>query len=249
MIELINVGQDFPDPVTGKMRPVVSGINLTIKNGITALMGPSGCGKSTLLRMMGGVRSPGGFPSGTVKMFGAVWLDHHPDAVMVFQDYGCRPDLTVLENVMLPHRLKLWGDRIPEADFRDRAKLFLQRVGLQDRMDYWPSQLSGGQRQRVALAQAMVVRPSVLLMDEPFGALDPKTRVEMQTMLVELLAASGDMIAVLVTHDVSEALNVAERVVVLGGKPAGIVLDEVVPQGPGADKKTLREDVEYCLKS
>lgn len=251
MIEIKNVCQSYPNPSGREPTQVIRDVSLTVESGsILALMGASGCGKSTLLRMMGGVRPTGVKTptSGEVKLLGVPCEGHHDDAVMIFQDYGCRPDLTVWQNVMLPFKLRVWRKGVTMADAEARAEVLLKRVSLWEKRDYWPRQLSGGQRQRVAVAQALALKPKILLMDEPFGALDPKTRAEMQVLIVELIVESGDMVAVMVTHDVDEALSVATRVVVLGGKPAGIVLDESVPQD-ATEVKALREYVDYCLKN
>jgi ABC-type nitrate/sulfonate/bicarbonate transport system ATPase subunit len=225
-IELRKIVQEYPAPGGGVTR-VVDGVDLKLEGPrINMLLGPSGCGKSTILRMMGGVRPLGvATPTtGEVLIDGQACTTAHDDAVMVFQRYANRPDLTVRENVFFPFRLGLWRQRVPRAEAEQRVTEMLTAVGLADKQDLRPSQLSGGQNQRVALARALVLRPRILLMDEPFGALDAQTRGDMQTLLHELHAMSRCLI-VFVTHDVTEALMLGDRVVVLSTQPAVIADD------------------------
>ncbi len=221
-----DIVQEYPLPDGGILR-VLDNIDVTFERpSINMLLGPSGCGKSTLLRMMGGVRpwnvkTP---TSGTVQIEGQACTGQHPDAVMVFQHYANRPDLTVWENVMYPFRFAEWKRRVTPADARQRVDEMLAEVGLSDKRDQYPAQLSGGQNQRVALARALVLRPKVLLMDEPFGALDAQTRATMQSLLTRLNKAHPCLI-VFVTHDVTEALLLGNRVIVLSTQPARIIDD------------------------
>lgn len=234
-IELSGIVQEYPTP-DGKTLRVLDGVDLTLdRPGITMLLGPSGCGKSTLLRMMGGVRPTGvQTPTkGTVRIGGKPCDGPHEDAVMVFQRYANRPDLSIHENVALPFRFSMWKKRVPRSEVKTRVRDILAAVGLGDKHDLRPAQLSGGQNQRVALARALVLRPRILLMDEPFGALDAQTREEMQLLLGKLLV-ENPCVVVFVTHDVSEALVLGDRVLVLSASPAKIVddiaLDEARPR-------------------
>jgi ABC-type nitrate/sulfonate/bicarbonate transport system ATPase subunit len=181
--------------------------------------------------MMGGVRPFGvATPtSGRIKIDGKACEGPHDDAVMVFQRYANRPDLTVRDNVAFPFTLKLWRKKYSDAEAKKRVDEMLDAVGLSDKSDLRPSQLSGGQNQRVALARALVLRPRILLMDEPFGALDAQTREEMQRLLVSLYDAHPCLI-VFVTHDVTEALLLADRVVVLTSQPARIADDFTITE-------------------
>jgi ABC-type nitrate/sulfonate/bicarbonate transport system ATPase subunit len=190
------------------------------------LLGPSGSGKSTILHMMGGVRPIGTRTptSGSVLIDGKECDGVHDDTVMVFQRYANRPDLTVFDNVAFPFGLKLWRKRVHEDVWRDRVAEMLEVVGLADKKNLRPAQLSGGQNQRVALARALVLRPRILLMDEPFGALDAQTRAEMQQLLVSVYESAPCLI-VFVTHDVTEALTLGDRVIVLSSQPARIADD------------------------
>lgn len=225
-ITLKDIVQEYPAPDGGVTR-VVGGVSLAFERpGINMLLGPSGSGKSTLLHMMGGVRPLGvDTPtSGSVLIDGQPCTGPHDDAVMVFQRYANRPDLSVYDNVAIPFRFKLWRERIAESEWRKRVDAMLAAVGLTEKKNLRPAQLSGGQNQRVALARALVLQPRILLMDEPFGALDAQTREEMQKLLVALYQSHPCLI-VFVTHDVTEALVLGDRVVVLSSQPAAIADD------------------------
>jgi ABC-type nitrate/sulfonate/bicarbonate transport system ATPase subunit len=225
-VVLKGIVQEYPAP-TGGVTRVLDRIDLAFERpGINMLLGPSGCGKSTLLHMIGGVRPIGVTTptSGSVLIDGVPCDGPHEDSVMVFQRYANRPDLTVHENVAFPFRLKLWRSRVPEAEWKKRVSDVLEEVGLADHKALRPAQLSGGQNQRVALARALVLRPRILLMDEPFGALDAQTREEMQQLLVRLYASRPCLI-VFVTHDVTEALTLGDRVIVLSTQPARVADD------------------------
>jgi ABC-type nitrate/sulfonate/bicarbonate transport system ATPase subunit len=230
-VVLKDIVQEYPAPGGGVTR-VVDGIDLAFeKPGINMLLGPSGCGKSTILQMLGGIRpmdtkTP---TSGKVLIDGIECDGPHDDSVMVFQRYANRPDLTVYDNVAFPFRLKLWRSRVAEAEGRKRVSDMLKAVGLADKQGLRPAQLSGGQNQRVALARALALRPRILLMDEPFGALDAQTREEMQHLLIELYDTQP-CLAVFVTHDVTEALVLGDRVIVLTSQPARIADDFAITE-------------------
>lgn len=226
-VEIQEVCQEYPKPDGGGVTRVLEKVSLTFdKPSIAMLLGPSGCGKSTLLRMVGGVRPIGVKTptSGRILIDGVPCDDAHEDAVMVFQRYANRPDLTVRENVAFPFRLRLWKRKVPAKEQADRVQEMLQSVGLADKAGLMPAQLSGGQNQRVALARALVLRPRILLMDEPFGALDAQTREEMQHLLVRIFEQQPCLV-LFVTHDVTEALLLGDRVIVLSGSPAAVTDD------------------------
>jgi ABC-type nitrate/sulfonate/bicarbonate transport system ATPase subunit len=228
-LALKDIVQEYPSPNGGVAR-VVDGVNLSFdRPGINMLLGPSGCGKSTLLQMLGGVRPIGTKTptSGSVLIDGVECHGPHDDAIMVFQRYANRPDLSVFENVAFPFRLRLWRERVLETEWRRRVAEMLKAVGLSDKQGLHPSQLSGGQNQRVALARALVLRPRILLMDEPFGALDAQTREEMQHLLDDLYSAAPCLV-VFVTHDVTEALILGDRVIVLSAQPARVADDFLI---------------------
>ena len=225
-ISLNKIVQEYA-AADGKITRVIDSIDLMFdKPTINILLGPSGCGKSTLLYMMGGVRpfavqSP---TSGAILIDGQECHGAHDDAVMVFQRYANRPDLTVYENVALPFRFALWKKRVAQTEWKKRMSEMLEAVGLADKKDFFPAQLSGGQNQRVALARALVLRPRILLMDEPFGALDAQIREEMQKLLITL-HKTWPCLIIFVTHDVTEALMLGDRVIVLSTQPATIADD------------------------
>lgn len=230
-LELRDIVQEYPRPEGGVLR-VVDGISLRYdRPGINMLLGPSGCGKSTILRMMGGVRPIGVTTptSGDVLIDGEPCHGAHDDAVMVFQQYANRPDLTVRENVAFPFRLGIWRRRVERQVWQARVDDLIKAVGLWDLRHLRPAQLSGGQNQRVALARALVLEPRILLMDEPFSALDAQTRTEAQRLLVALYERQPCLI-VFVTHDVTEALTLGDRITVLSTQPARIADDFAVTE-------------------
>ncbi len=195
--------------------PVLGGINLTVAPGeIVAIVGGSGCGKSTLLRILTGLDTPS---AGRVQLDGETVRTPHERIGMVFQEPRLFPWLTVGQNVGfgLSHLTK--------SARETKVRAVLQRVGLGDRANAWPRQLSGGQAQRVAIARALVTDPEVLLMDEPFSALDAFTRADLQDHLLEIWAGTDPRpTLVIVTHDVDEAVILADRVVVMQPNPGRI---------------------------
>ncbi len=194
-------------------RAVLSDLDLEIGMGeFVAIVGRSGCGKSTLLRLIVGLEKP---DAGRLVFGGAAKLALQSDVRIMFQDSRLLPWRSALANVALGL----------ESSFVPRAREVLAQVGLADRAEDWPATLSGGQCQRVALARALVHDPSLLLLDEPLGALDALTRIEMQELIEGLWRARGFTV-LLVTHDVSEAVALADRVILIEG--GRIVLDEPV---------------------
>jgi len=241
-IELKDIVQEYPAPSGEGVVRIVDGVNLTFdKPAINMLLGPSGCGKSTILKMMGGVRPDGvATPtSGQVIVDGQVCADAHNDAVMVFQQYANFPWLTVRQNIEFPFRLDLWRGTVPDEEIKRRVDHILEVVDLADRQHNRPAQLSGGQNQRLALAQALVLQPRILLMDEPFGALDAQTRAEMQELLVKLWEEQQCTI-VFVTHDITEALLLGDRIIVLTTRPATVAKEFHLPDARPRNDLWLR---------
>lgn len=182
---------------------VLKGLDLTIKAGeFVAIVGKSGCGKSTLLRLIAGLED---FEDGCIELDGKSLHGLNENARMMFQDGRLLPWKRVIDNVSLGLT----------ADSKHKAAEALSQVGLQERMNDFPSKLSGGQKQRVALARALVHDPELLLLDEPLGALDALTRMEMQE-LIEALWKRRKFTTILVTHDVEEAVAISDRVVLIG---------------------------------
>jgi sulfate transport system ATP-binding protein len=216
--------------------PALDDVSLEIPPGeFLALLGPSGSGKTTLLRILAGLDYP---ESGGVRQDGRDLLAvdaRHRKVGLVFQHYALFRHLTVAENVAFGLRVRPWRTRPKRADIDARVARLLQRVQLQDLARRYPAQLSGGQRQRVALARALAVEPDLLLLDEPFGALDAQVRVSLRRWLRELHDEFG-LTTVFVTHDQEEALELADRVVVMNrgrieqvGKPDEIYQDPATP--------------------
>ena len=207
-VELAGLGKRFGD------RGVLHDISLAVRPGeFVAIVGRSGCGKSTLLRLLAGLETP---TSGEVRLGDGPQAEHRDDVRIMFQEARLLPWRTVLQNVQLG---------LDGKDGAARARDALAHVGLADRADDWPAVLSGGQRQRVALARALVHRPRLLLLDEPLGALDALTRIEMQR-LIESVWRELRFTAVLVTHDVAEAVALADRVLLV--EDGRVTLDEPV---------------------
>lgn len=212
-------------------RRVLDNISLSIhRREFICVVGPSGCGKSTLARLLAGLDRP---DSGRILLDDQVIDGPGPDRGMVFQSYCLFPWLTVLKNVMFG--LGLQGHSTAGA--RREAMQWLSIVGLDAFADHYPSQLSGGMKQRVAIARALAVRPRVLLMDEPFGALDAQTRGRMQHYLLEIWK-NIEVSVVFITHDLDEAVYLADRVVVLSNRPGQAleIVENPVPRPRGRDQ-------------
>lgn len=181
------------------------------------IVGPSGCGKTTLLRCIGGFEKP---TSGTVTVGDTQVTRPSPSRAMVFQDHGLLPWLSTKKNIELGLRKKV-------RDREERARIvskWIDRVGLTGFDSALPKQLSGGMQQRVAIARALALEPDVVLMDEPFGALDAQTRTTMQEVTAELIARA-QMTVVFITHDIDEALIIGDRILVMSGRPGRIIED------------------------
>lgn len=217
-INFTNVDKVF-DPRASGVK-VLDDINLSIaEKEFVAIVGPSGCGKTTCLRMVAGFEAPS---AGTVSVKGKVVIAPGPDRAVVFQQFALFPWKTVRENIDLGLRNKNVA-RAERAELTDRV---LKLMNLESHRDAFPHQLSGGMQQRVAIARAYVLDPDVLLMDEPFGALDAQTRVVMQEELVRL-ARVNPRTVLFITHAVDEAVYLADRVAIMTRRPGRIkeVLD------------------------
>ncbi|MES2633936.1 MAG: ABC transporter ATP-binding protein [Pseudomonadota bacterium] len=191
------------------------------ENDFITILGPSGCGKSTLLRMVAGLDTP---TTGTIALDGRPVTAPGADRGMVFQSYTLFPWLTILQNVCFGLREK----GLPLADQKARAMEFIGKVGLKGFEGHFPKQLSGGMQQRTALARALANDPRILLMDEPFGALDHQTRELMQELLQGIWEAERKTV-LFVTHDIDEAIFMGNRVVVMSARPGRIKCDLPVP--------------------
>ena len=220
-ISRVFAGRD--DPI-----PVLRGIDLETRAGeFVAVLGASGCGKSTLLRLIAGLDTP---TAGQITIGGRTVTDCDSRCAIVFQEPRLLPWRNVAQNVALGAR------GVPNAE---TPEAMLDRVGLAGSERAWPYQLSGGMAQRVGLARAFVRKPAVLLLDEPFAALDAFTRLQMGDLLREVCRDRSRTV-LLVTHDVDEALRLADRVVLLGGKPATITAEYATA---GRDPNQLRAEI------
>jgi len=209
------VGRNLAMQFDTKSDPVVAleNLDISIKPGeFLALLGPSGCGKSTLLNMIAGILVPS---TGTLTIDGRPVTEPNPGCGIVFQQHSLFPWMSVLENVAFGPRM------LGRSDPIGTARTFLGLVGLEKHETAWPASLSGGMQQRVGIARALANYPPVLLMDEPFGALDAQTRSIMQEELLKLWGQFSTTV-VFVTHDIDEAIFLADRVVVMKTLPGGI---------------------------
>ena len=213
-----HVGKIFADPDSGDAVEAFRDVSLAVhRREFVCLVGPSGCGKSTLLRTIAGLERP---TSGEILVGGQKVSGPGADRGMVFQEYALFPWKTTQANVEFGLRLK----GIAKAERARIARRFIDLVGLAGFEDKFPHQLSGGMRQRAAVARALANEPAVLLMDEPFAAVDAMTRQRLQEELTAIILAAH-MTVIFVTHSIEEAAFLADRVVVLSGRPGRIVSD------------------------
>jgi NitT/TauT family transport system ATP-binding protein len=212
--------------------------DLPSKGEFIAILGPSGCGKSTVLRLIAGLRPHHPATAGTVLVAGKPVTVPGSDRSMVFQDYTSFDHRTVEDNVAFG--LECRG--VPPAERRERARAWIAKVGLDVKRDAakYPSELSGGMRQRVAIARTLILSPRIILMDEPFGALDPTTRLHMQELLVELWKEAQATVF-FVTHSIEEAIYLGDRVYVFSSAPGTIIREMKVPPPTLPPKDMLRE--------
>ncbi len=235
---------------------VLNDIDLAVSKGeFCTVVGPSGCGKSTMLRLVLGQER---VTTGTLFVEGEPVDLPGPDRGIVYQKYSLFPHLTILENIMLGKQLPLplWKSLTRKKAAREEAMHYLESVQLAAHANKHPHQLSGGMQQRVAIAQALIMKPKILLMDEPFGALDPGTREAMQLLILELWEAH-DMTIFFVTHDLEEAIFLGTRIVVISqfytheaehdpgeSKGSRIVADYPL-RGPGAISTRVKTTAEF----
>lgn len=196
-------------------RTILEDINLTVRAGeFVAIVGPSGCGKSTLLKIIAGLEKG----SGAVLIGGRPVQGPDSSHLLVLQEHALYPWRTVEQNISLGPEIHGW----PEPKRKERVNQLIEAVGLSGFNDYYPHQISGGMCQRVSLARAFIMEPEVLLLDEPFGALDALTRMDLQQQLLRLWQMRSSTV-VLVTHDVEEAVLLADTVMVMEGHPGRFV--------------------------
>ncbi len=226
----------------GKMI-ALNGVDLDImENEFICVVGPSGCGKSTLLNIIAGLLEP---TSGAVYVDGKKVEGTGTERGVVFQQYALFPWLTVMKNVMFG--LKLKGMKDEEA--KEVAMKYIKMVQLEDFVDSYPKELSGGMKQRVAIARAYAVQPEVLLMDEPFGALDAQTRTQLQSELIQTWQEEKKT-CFFITHDVEEAIILATKVIVMSARPGRIktIIDINLPYPRTQELKMSKEFLELKAK-
>ncbi|MDQ0194160.1 ABC transporter ATP-binding protein [Paenibacillus wynnii] len=212
-------------------------IDLTVsENEFLTIIGPSGCGKSTLLRIVAGLEDPSG---GVLSVDGEEIIGPGADRGMVFQGYTLFPWLTVRENIEYGPKLK----GVPILERRRISNHFLKVIRLESFAKSYPKQLSGGMKQRVAIARALANRPKVLLMDEPFGALDAQTKLEMQEMLLEVWEREKTTV-MFITHDIDEAIFLSQRIIVMGAAP-GRFLQQFEVSLPAERTSEVREHPDF----
>ncbi|WP_262329112.1 ABC transporter ATP-binding protein [Bosea sp. BH3] len=239
-IEISGLNFEYETAGQQKVR-ALDGIELSIAKGeFVSILGPSGCGKSTLLYIVGGFVP---FNQGSIIVEGRPLAGPGPDRGVVFQQFALFPWKTVQQNVLYG----MEKQRVPKAERLERAARLIREVGLAGFEDSFPSQLSGGMRQRAAIARTLAVDPSILLMDEPFGALDAQTRSIMQEQLLEIWRSTGKTV-LFVTHDVREAVYLSQRVVLMTKRPGRIkeIVDtDFEKGGEFAGGKRFDDTVEY----
>ncbi len=216
-LQIESVGMTF-DTKKGEF-VALTGINLAVRKGeFVSLIGHSGCGKSTLLNLVAGLLTP---TDGGMILAGREIDGPGPDRGVVFQSHSLLPWLSCFENVYLAVE-RVFGAAEPKSMLRERTHAALKLVGLSHATDKKPQELSGGMKQRVGIARALAIEPKVLLLDEPFGALDALTRASLQDELIRIVAETGATV-LMVTHDVDEAVLLSDRVVMMTNGPAATI--------------------------
>ncbi len=217
-LQATDVSMEYYQPRTGDRRLAVDSFSLDVEDGeFVSILGPSGCGKSTFLKIVDGLITATG---GQLLLGGQKIVGPGRDRSMVFQDASLFPWYTVIRNVA--YGLECQG--VSASDARDRSRPFIELVGLSGFENYYPYELSGGMQQRVNLARALAVDPSLLLMDEPFAALDAQTREMMQHELLRIWQETRKMV-LFITHQIDEAIYLSDRVVVMSARPGRLLAD------------------------
>jgi len=240
MVEIQGVSKSYQKTVKDSTTKVeaLSDVSLSIcDNEFLSIIGPSGCGKTTLLKMLDGLIP---YDSGTIAIDGQTVRGPGPDRAVVFQTFALLPWRTVLANV----EFSLEFRRIPPTERSEIARDFLTRVGLADFANHYPHELSGGMQQRAGLARALAVNPKILLMDEPFGAVDAQTRQLLQEDLLELWQRERKTV-VFITHSMDEAVYLSDRVVIMTPRPGTIAEILEVPLARPRSAEEVRRDPKF----
>ncbi len=235
MLNVVNLSKSY-DPTKP---PILVDFNLEVGAGeFVSLLGPSGCGKTTALRIVTGLLEQSG---------GDVWVDGKESAgpsrekAIVFQNFNLFPWKTALNNAA--YGLEVQG--VGKKERLAKAAEYLELVGLGERMEHYPSQLSGGQQQRVGLARALAIEPKLMLMDEPFGALDALTREQLQGLLLKIVSDRG-LSVLFVTHSIDEAIYLSDRIIVMGVNPGRVIADIPVAIAKPRDDGSWRATDRYA---
>lgn len=239
-VEIEGVSKVYPKRGGGEA-VILEDVNLTVAEGeFVCVIGHSGCGKSTLLDMVSGFRQPS---SGEVRVQGKRVVEPGPDRMVVFQNYSLLPWKTAFENIYLAVNA-VYPDK-SKADKTEIVNQHLAMVGLEEAANKKPGQLSGGMKQRVSIARALSIYPEVLILDEPFGALDAITKEELQEELLQIWA-QHKVTVMMITHDIDEALFLADRIVMMTNGPAANIGEIMtVPFARPRDRAALMEDPQY----
>ena len=242
VVDFKNVTKTF-DAGTSREFTAIRDVTFAVENipkigEFIGILGPSGCGKSTVLRLIAGLAPQFPATSGTVLVHGEPVVEPGPDRGFVFQDYANFPHRTVIDNVAFGLECR----QEPEKERRERAREWIAKVGLDPKKDgsKYPHQLSGGMNQRVAIARTLIMHPRIILMDEPFGALDPSTRVRMQDLLVSLWREL-EATVFFVTHDVPEAVYLGDRVLVFSPSP-GTIAHQLAVEPPDRPAQQMQAE-------
>ena len=253
-IEISSVAKTFRSADGKTETEVILPLSLNIAEGeMVMFLGPSGCGKTTLMRIVGGLETP---DQGTIRLAGDLLAGPDRRRGMVFQSYSSFPWLSVRENIKFGTRYR---KDISSAEKNEIADHYMDMVGLSSYRDFYTNRISGGMRQRVAIARTLASSPDVLLMDEPFGALDAQTREHLQFQLMDI-NKSEKKTTIFVTHDVEEAIILADRIVIFSARPARVLkeidVNELIPaqerRGSSADMQkffSLRNEVLEIIRA
>lgn len=234
-LRIEGVSKSFPS--RGGTLSVLEHIDLSVADGeIVVIVGHSGCGKSTLLKNIAGLERP---TSGSITLDGTPITAPGPDRTMIFQEHRLLPWMTIIDNVAFG----LQG--LPKAERLETARHYLDLVGLSEFERAYPAQLSGGMSQRAAIARALATKPEVLLLDEPFGALDALTKMDLQDEILNVREREATTM-VMVTHDIDEAVYLADRIVVMSNRPGKI--EEIVPVELGRPRERGSADFAWYTK-
>lgn len=234
-LRIEGVSKSFPS--RGGTLSVLEHIDLSVADGeIVVIVGHSGCGKSTLLKNIAGLERP---TSGSITLDGTPITAPGPDRTMIFQEHRLLPWMTIIDNVAFG----LQG--LPKAERLETVRHYLDLVGLSEFERAYPAQLSGGMSQRAAIARALATKPEVLLLDEPFGALDALTKMDLQDEILNVRECEATTM-VMVTHDIDEAVYLADRIVVMSNRPGKI--EEIVPVELGRPRERGSADFAWYTK-